>query len=74
MVNPYNGQARKDFDSKIKDLTGKAGEYPPDRAEARAAEKNPAVYQPYANHGETAPEEWAGAPARQVSNKGGVRK
>jgi len=74
MVNPYNGQARKDFDSKVKDLTGKTGEYPPDRAEKIASTPNPAVYKPYANHHETAEEVYIGAPARQVSNKGNVRK
>ena len=74
MVNPYNEQARKDFDSKVKELTGKTGEYPPDRAEKIASTPNPATYQPYANHGEKAQEEWVGAPARQVSNKGNVRK
>jgi hypothetical protein len=74
MVNPYNGQARKDFDSKVKQLTGKTGEYPPDRAEKIASTPNPAVYKPYANHHEVAQEEWTAAPARQVSNKGGVRK
>ena len=74
MVNSFNGQARKDFDSKVKELTGKSGEYPPDLAERRAAEKNAAVYQPYANHGEKAEEVYIGAPARQVSNKGNVRK
>jgi hypothetical protein len=74
MANPYNGQARKDFNSAVKEMTGKSGEYPPDRAERRAAETNPAVYKPYANHGEKAEEAWIGAPARQVSNKGNVRK
>jgi arylsulfatase A-like enzyme len=74
MVNPYNDQARKDFLRSTKDLAGKPGEYPRDRAEKRAAEKNPAVYAPYANHHAEAPEEWAAAPARQVSNKGNVRK
>lgn len=66
MPNPFNDEARKGHGYKLEKMVGKRGEYPPDRAERIA---QPAKAGPYSN-----PEDFTGAPARQVGNHGTVRK
>lgn len=71
MPNSFENEARTSQGSKMSAMIGKRGEYAPDRAErilgakvnAAAAEKN---FKPEEN--------WIGAPARQVSDLGNVRK
>lgn len=70
MAHPMDGEARSAFKRKLSELGGK-GEYPPDRAEQIAGTPRGG------GQGDSAqpPEEhWIGAPARQVSDKGNVRK
>ena len=66
MANPFNSEARKGHGDKLEKMVGKRGEYPPDRA-ARIADAAPAG--PYSN-----PEDFTGAPARQVGNHGSIKK
>jgi hypothetical protein len=71
MSNPFKDESRKDHGDKLERMVGKRGEYPPDRAVRIAAV--PAGK----GQGDSArePEEvFVGAPARQVSNYGTVRK
>jgi hypothetical protein len=73
MAHPHEDDARKFRGNKLNEMVGKRGEYPPDRASRIAG-----VPQTNANaQGEAArspPEVFIGAPARQVSNYGSVRK
>lgn len=72
MPNPMEDKARRSFGDKLGAMTGDRGEYPNDKA-ARIASAKP---NPNAQGDAAAmPEEtFIGAPARQVSNYGKVRK
>lgn len=72
MPNPHDDDVRRSFGDKLDSMTGKRGEHPIDRAARIAGVKVSAAAQ-----GDAAqqPEEvFAGAPARQISNLGNVRK
>ena len=70
-MHPLHDQARKGHGDKLSELTGERGEYPPDRA-ARIVGTAPAGAQ--GDSAQPPKEEFIGAPARQVSNTGSVRK
>lgn len=81
MTHPNKAEARKDFGDKLDRMVGSRGEYPPDRAERIATTKagNTAGVADYTRPGlgdaaMEPPEVFVGAPARQVSNYGKVRK
>ncbi len=71
MANPFNSEARKGHGDKLEKMVGHRGEYPPDRA-ARIAGTAPGGGQ--GDSVRPTEEEFTGAPARQVSNYGSVRK
>jgi len=72
MANPHQKDARKSHGDKLAKLAGKRGEYPPDRAE-RIAHQGKS--QPHRGDAAAPPEEvFTGAPSRQISNTGKVRK
>lgn len=81
MANPFNNEARRDHGDKLARMTGQRGEYPPDRA-ARIGHAKLASTPGIADYkrtelGDAAQEPaevFVGAPARQVSNYGKVRK
>lgn len=73
MPHPNMDDARKSHGDKLDEMTGKRGEYPPDRASriagsalSRASGQGDAARAPEEN--------FIAAPARQVSNLGTVRK
>lgn len=66
MPHEFREESKKSLGDKLEKLVGKRGEYPPDRAERIA---QPAKAGPYSN-----PEDFTGAPARQVGNHGTVIK
>lgn len=71
MPHEFRSEAKKSLGDKLDAMTGKRGEYPPDRA-ARIVGPNPGGGQ---GDAAAAPAEvFVGAPARQVSNYGTVRK
>lgn len=71
MANPHKSDARKSHGDKLRELTGKRGEYPPDRAARIAlAGTSPSAQGDAAKEPE---EHFVGAPARQVSDKGRVK-
>ncbi len=72
MAHPNQDGARRSHGDRLSAITGSRGEYPEDRAARIAGVKTSASAQ-----GDAAqkPEEvWVGAPARQISNYGKVRK
>lgn len=72
MANPHEDDARKTHGDKLSKLVGKRGEYPPDRAARIAlAGTSPSAQGDAAKEPE---ETFTAAPARQVSDKGNVRK
>lgn len=71
MANPHNAAARKSRGDKLNSLTGKRGEYPPDRA-ARIARAG--TSQSAQGDAAKAPQEtFVAAPARQISDAGNVK-
>jgi len=82
MAHPNQGDARKDFHSKLERMVGKPGEYPPDRAERIAHQQSKMTVPGIADYkrtelGDAAKEPaevFVGSPARQVSNYGKIRK
>lgn len=73
MAHPLLDEIRKSHGDKLDAMTGKRGEYPNDRAERIAA--SPKGHGSAQGDAAQPPvEEWEGAPARQVSNLGNVRK
>ncbi len=72
MAHEFRSEAKKSLGDKLDAMTGKRGEYPPDRA-ARIVGPNPGGGQGDASK---EPEEVfaGGASARQPSNYGNVRK
>jgi hypothetical protein len=72
MPHEHDKDARRSFGDKLDSMTGARGEHPSDRASRIAGVKVDASAQGDAAQG---PEEcFTGAPARQVSNYGNVRK
>lgn len=75
MPNPHYDEARRSHGDKLDELTGKRGEHPTERASRIVATPNPSAKTDAQGSAAQPPtEEWIGAPARQVSNLGNVRK
>lgn len=72
MANPHEKGARKSHGDKLSELTGKRGEYPPDRAARIATAGKNANAQGDAAKEPT--ETFIEAPARQISDLGRVKK
>ena len=71
MANPHHSDARKAHGDKLNKLAGQRGEYPPDRAARIAGQgKSQSAQGDAAKEPE---EQFVGAPARQVSDKGRVK-
>lgn len=72
MAHPHADNIRRSHGDKLDDMTGARGEHPMERAARIAGVKPGQAAQGDAAAGPV--EEWAAAPARQVSNLGNVRK
>lgn len=72
MPHPNEKDMRRSFGDKLDSMVGERGEHPVDRASRIAGVKVSAAAQGDAAQGPE--EQWTGAPARQVSNLGKVRK
>ncbi len=72
MPHLHLGDARRSFGDKLDDMTGKRGEHPVDRASRIAGVKVEASAQ--GDAAQEPEENFIAAPARQVSDKGNVRK
>lgn len=72
MTHPHHDDARKSHGDRLEELTGKRGEYPPDRAARILGE--PMTSANATGDAARMPEEaWTKAPARQVSNRGNIK-
>lgn len=70
MANSFHGKARKAQSDKL-NRYGVSGEYPPDRASRIAQQGKSQSAQ--GDAAKEPQENWTAAPARQVSDKGGVK-
>lgn len=71
MPNPHHGEAKRSRGDKLDRLTGKHGEYPPDRA-ARIAGVG-AGQSAQGDSTKPSEEHFLGAPPRQISNYGKIK-
>jgi hypothetical protein len=72
MPHQHEDDARRSFGDKLDNMTGKRGEHPLDRASRIAGVKVNAAAQ--GDAAQEPEEEFIAAPARQIGNKGTVRK
>ncbi len=71
MPNSYHGEAKSTQRAKMERMTGRHGEYPPDRAERIG--KAGAGQAAQGDASKMNEEIWLGSPPRQVSNYGNVK-